>query len=76
MVICSRSFKGAPQSFAITKQFHSLSYVVYEIIALSTNNSIPIQHIMPFLLIFTIPACIGLTKLPNEESKESLLETD
>ena len=76
-VICSRTFKGAPQSFAITKQFHSFAYVLYEIVALSTGNSIPIKYIMPFLLIFTVPACMGLCRLPAEDSKkESLVETD
>ena len=76
-VICSRTFKGAPQSFAILKQFHSFAYVLYEIVALSTGNSIPIKYIMPFLLIFTIPAFIGLCRLPTETAKkDSLVETD
>jgi hypothetical protein len=29
MVICSRVYNGKPQSFALTKQFHSLFFVFY-----------------------------------------------
>ena len=77
LVICSRTFKGAPESFAIVKQFHCFAYVVYEIVVLSTDNSIPLKFIMPFLLMFTIPASMGLAKLPAEEKKKgSLLESD
>ena len=77
LVICSRTFKGAPESFAIVKQFHCFAFVLYEIVALTTDNSIALKYIMPFLLIFAIPAFVGLLKLPGEDSKkESLLESD
>ena len=66
MVMCSRLFEGKTESFAVVKQFHSVSFVIYEIISLTTSNSIPVKYIMPVLLIFIIPALIGLRKLPKE----------
>lgn len=29
MVVCSRLFEGKPESFAVVKQFHSVSFVIY-----------------------------------------------
>ena len=57
----------------MVKQFHCFSFVLYEIVALATGNSIPIKFIMPVLLLFAIPALVGLRKLPAypEEAKES-----
>lgn len=38
MVICSRLYGGTSQSFALTKQFHSFAFVVYQVVAMCTNN--------------------------------------
>lgn len=40
LVICSRIFQGVPESFAIVKQFHCISFILYEIVAMTTSNSI------------------------------------
>ena len=66
-VICSRTFDGAPESFAILQQFHCFAFVLYEILTLSTDNSIPLKYMMPFLLVFTIPALIRLCRLPTQQ---------
>ena len=65
LVICSRTFKGAPESFAIVKQFHCLVFVVYEVIVLLTDNSIPLEYMMPVLFCFALPAWMGLLRLPS-----------
>jgi hypothetical protein len=41
MVMSSRLYDGKPQSFAVYKQFSSFVVVIYQIVAFSTNNSIP-----------------------------------
>lgn len=70
MVICSRLYGGKPESFALTKQFHCFSFVVYQVVAMSTNNSIPVIYIMMVLLGLGIPAMWGICKSPSENSKE------
>ena len=40
LVVCSRLFNGVPESFAIVKQFHCFSFVIYEIVAMTTSNEI------------------------------------
>lgn len=65
MVICSRLYKGNPESFALTKQFHCFSFVIYQIVAMVTNNSLPVHYIMCFLLLLVIPAMWGVCKSPD-----------
>ena len=38
MVVCSRLFEGKPESFAIVKQFHSVSMVGFFILSAITHN--------------------------------------
>ena len=65
MVICSRLYGGKPESFALTKQFHCLAFVIYQVVAMSTNNSLPILYIMIVLMGFGLPAMWGIIKSPN-----------
>lgn len=65
MVICSRLYEGKVEAFAITKQFHCISFIIYEVVALSTNNSLDIKYIMMVLIVFAIPAIWGVYKAPK-----------
>ena len=38
LVCCSKMYEGSKQSFAIVKQVHSLSFIIYEVISLATHN--------------------------------------
>jgi hypothetical protein len=67
MVLCSRVYKGRPESFALTKQFHSLLFVIYEVVSMSTNNQLPIYYIMFALLLFAGPALWGAYHLRQEK---------
>lgn len=64
MVICSRLYGGKPESFALTKQFHCFSFVIYEVVAMTTNNSIPVPYLMFALLALAIPAMWGICMSP------------
>jgi MFS family permease len=65
LVICSRVYGGRPESFALTKQFHSLVFLVYEVVAMNTNNSLPTVYIMLTILIIAVPAILGVRKLSD-----------
>lgn len=67
MVACSRIYGGVPESFAIVKQFHSLAFVIYELVSIPTNNSLPVDYIMIGIVIFVVPAIFSITKLPYEK---------
>ena len=67
MVICSRTFHGHPESFAIVKQFHCFSFVLYEVLAMSTENSSEIEYLMVGLMVLCIPGLMGIRRLPGEE---------
>jgi hypothetical protein len=66
MVLCSRLYEGKTQSFALTKQFHSLFFFFYEIVALSTDNKLPVRTIMYGLLVLAIVALWAVSHLPLE----------
>lgn len=59
-------YNGSAESFSILKQFHCVSFVAYEVVILSTGNSIEITYLMPVLLLFAIPAIAGLMKLEKQ----------
>lgn len=65
MVICSRLYKGRPESFALTKQFHCFSFVIYQVVAMSTHNELPVSYIMYGLLTLSVPAMWGICKSPE-----------
>ena len=64
MVMCSKLFKGKTESFAIVKQFHSFSIIIYQIISMTTHNSIPVKYLMIPLIFFAFPSLYLLRGLP------------
>lgn len=64
MVICSRLYNGKPESFAITKQFHCFSFVIYQLVSLATENSLPVLYIMLVLIFLSLPALYGVHRSP------------
>ena len=67
-------FNGSAESFSILKQFHCVAVVIYEVVVLSTGNSIENTYLMPVLLLFVIPAIAGLMKLEKHtEERTSLI---
>ena len=67
MVACSRIYGGAPETFAIVKQFHSFSFVIYEIVNIPTHNELPVHYIMGVIVLFFLAAVFGVTKIANEK---------
>ena len=71
MVMCSKLFEGKYESFAVMKQFHLISVILFYVVSLLTENSIPVKYLMSVLVLLAIPALWLLAKLP--ERKETLL---
>jgi hypothetical protein len=65
MVISSRLYEGKPESFALTKQFHCVSFIIYQIVAMTTNNSLPVIYIMIVLCLLGVPAILGICNSPQ-----------
>lgn len=64
MVICSKLYGGKPESFAITKQLHCFSFVIYQLVSMGTKNSLPVLYIMLAIIFFSLPAFWGVHKCP------------
>jgi hypothetical protein len=58
-------FKKNIVSFALNKHFHWLTVLIYQLIAMATNNSIPFCYIMYVMLIIGIIAIWGILKSPE-----------
>ena len=71
MVLCSKFFKGKTESFAVIKQSHSASLVLYEVLGMLTDNSIEIKYLMTGLIVVWIFCMLLLRKL--KEEKEEIL---
>ena len=65
MVSCSKMYEGSKQSFAIVRQVHSLTFIIYEVISMTTHNSISIAYIVPAMISLIIPCLIGLKVYPK-----------
>lgn len=42
LVMCSRVYGGASETFAVNKQLQGLSFVVFEVVMILTSNSLPV----------------------------------
>ena len=72
MVLCSKFFKGKTESFAVIKQSHSISLLLYELLGMLTNNSIEVKYLMTGLIVIWFFCMMLLRKLKEEE--EELLQ--
>ena len=61
-ITCAHYYLGKLESFAILKQFHSLSFVIFQII-LIINQNINLNITMGIFLFFAIPCFYGLKHL-------------
>ena len=62
-------FEGKYESFAVVKQSHSITLILYYVVALVTSNSIEIKYLMMGLFLFVIPSVYFLRKLPEKDEK-------
>lgn len=65
LVMCSKVYGGASETFAVNKQFQGLSFVLFEVIMIVTSNSIPLQYVMTGALLLAIPTWFTLGKMPD-----------
>jgi hypothetical protein len=65
MVMVSKVYGGQAGQFGLVKQFHGIAFLIYQIVAILTDNSLPITGIMPVLLLFAVPSFLLLRKLPS-----------
>ena len=70
-LLCSKIYKGRTESYAIVRQFHSVSLIFYEIFAIVTKNSVELKYIMTVLFLFGFPALFLLRNL-EEGSEEKV----
>jgi hypothetical protein len=57
-VVCSKTYKGALESFVINKQFHSFTLCLYEIILIFDHP--PMEILLPILLFLGLPCLLSL----------------
>jgi hypothetical protein len=68
MVVCSRTYRGALESFVINKQFHSLTLCIYEIVLILLHPSLNI--LLPVLMFLGVPCLLSLPFIENRSNEE------
>ena len=75
MVLCSKLFEGRYEAFAVIKQFHCVSLVLYYLISMLTENSIPVYYLMIALLILVFTSLYLTKQLPEDQRSASSIIT-
>ena len=71
-IICCKVCNGDSEAFIVNRQLRSIGEVIYATTMTATNNSIPIAYIMGGLLLFCVPALLGIKDWdPVKEPEDS-----
>jgi hypothetical protein len=70
-VCCSKIYGGRIEAFAIQKQMHTVSFIIFQFYYIFVNDSINIWFVATVFLIFCVIAFIFIVLLERSNRKKS-----